>query len=208
MKKDNRTVKFAIIVLALTMIALILVAGTYAKYTSTGNGSDSVKVAKWSFKVGDKDITTAEESFTFDLFKTIKDSDGNANETDVKAGKIIAPGTSGEFSLDIKNESEVNAKYSLKYTVTNSNNIPVEFSIDNGTSWVSALSSKDVTDKAIAMNANETVTVKWRWAFEGSSSTNFQSSQTDNTDTALGVAAQTTPGELTVKVDITATQVD
>ena len=45
MKKDNRTVKFAIIVLALTMIALILVAGTYAKYTSSGSGTDSVKVA-------------------------------------------------------------------------------------------------------------------------------------------------------------------
>ena len=136
MKKDNRTVKFAIIVLALTMIALILVAGTYAKYTSSGSGTDSVKVAKWSFKVGDKDITTATESFTFDLFKTIKDSDGNANETDVKAGKIIAPGTSGEFSFDVENTSEVNAKYSLSYTVTNDGNIPVEFSVDDGP-WVS-----------------------------------------------------------------------
>ena len=207
MKKDNRTVKFAIIVLALTMIALILVAGTYAKYTSTGNGSDSVKVAKWSFKVGDKDITTAEESFTFDLFKTIKDSDGNANETDVKAGKIIAPGTSGEFSFDVENTSEVNAKYSLSYTVTNDGNIPVEFSVDDGP-WVSALDSKNVTDKAIAMGVKETINVKWRWAFEGGSSTNFQKSQTDNTDTALGVTAQGTANTLTVKIDASATQVD
>ena len=207
MKKDNRTVKFAIIVLALTMIALILVAGTYAKYTSTGNGSDSVKVAKWSFKVGDKDITTAEESFTFDLFKTIKDSDGNANETDVKAGKIIAPGTSGEFSFDVENTSEVNAKYSLSYTVTNDRNIPVEFSVDDGP-WVSALDSKNVTDKAIAMGVKETINVKWRWAFEGGSSTNFQKSQTDNTDTALGVTAQGTANTLTVKIDASATQVD
>lgn len=207
MKKDNRTVKFAIIVLALTMIALILVAGTYAKYTSTGNGSDSVKVAKWSFKVGDKDITTATESFTFDLFKTIKDSDGNANETDVKAGKIIAPGTSGEFSFDVENTSEVNAKYSLSYTVSNDGNIPVEFSVDGGP-WVSALDSKNVTDKAIAMGVKETVKVKWRWAYEGGSSTNFQSSQTDNTDTALGVTAQGTANTLTVKIDASATQVD
>lgn len=207
MKKDNRTVKFAIIVLALTMIALILVAGTYAKYTSSGSGTDSVKVAKWSFKVGDKDITTATESFTFDLFKTIKDSDGNANETDVKAGKIIAPGTSGEFSFDVENTSEVNAKYSLSYTVTNDGNIPVEFSVDDGP-WVSALDSKNVTDKAIAMGVKETVKVKWRWAYEGSSSTNFQSSQTDNTDTALGVTAQGTANTLTVKIDASATQVD
>lgn len=207
MKKDNRTVKFAIIVLALTMIALILVAGTYAKYTSSGSGTDSVKVAKWSFKVGDKDITTATESFTFDLFKTIKDSDGNANETDVKAGKIIAPGTSGEFSFDVENTSEVNAKYSLSYTVTNDGNIPVEFSVDDGP-WVSALDSKNVTDKAIAMGVKETVKVKWRWAYEGSSSTNFQSSQKDNTDTALGVTAQGTANTLTVKIDASATQVD
>ena len=207
MKKDNRTVKFAIIVLALTMIALILVAGTYAKYTSSGSGTDSVKVAKWSFKVGDKDITTATESFTFDLFKTIKDSDGNANETDVKAGKIIAPGTSGEFSFDVENTSEVNAKYSLSYTVTNDGNIPVEFSVDDGP-WVSALDSKNVTDKAIAMGVKETVKVKWRWAYEGGSSTNFKTSQTDNTDTALGVTAQGTANTLTVKIDASATQVD
>lgn len=207
MKKDNRTVKFAIIVLALTMIALILVAGTYAKYTSSGSGTDSVKVAKWSFKVGDKDITTATESFTFDLFKTIKDSDGNANETDVKAGKIIAPGTSGEFSFDVENTSEVNAKYSLSYTVTNDGNIPVEFSVDDGP-WVSALDSKNVTDKAIAMGVKETVKVKWRWAYEGVSSTNFKTSQTDNTDTALGVTAQGTANTLTVKIDASATQVD
>ncbi len=208
MKRENKTVKFAIIVLALTMIALILVAGTYAKYTSTGSGTDSVSVAKWSFTVGDKDITTATESFTFNLFQTIKDTGGTADETDVKSGKLIAPGTAGEFSFDITNGSEVNAKYDLAYTVTNSSNIPVEFSIDGGTTWVSSLSSKNVTEKAIAMGATDSIAVKWRWAYEGSSSTNFTSSQKDSTDTDLGVAAQTTPGTLTVKVDVTATQVD
>ena len=207
MKKDNRTVKFAIIVLALTMIALILVAGTYAKYTSTGSGTSSVTVAKWSFKVGDADITKT-NSFTFDLFKTINEANTTSAEENV-AGERIAPGTGGSFDVVLTNESEVDAKYDLAFSITNSSNIPVEFSTDNGSSWVSTISGINVTGKDIAKsNGTETVTVKWRWAFEGVSSTNFKTSQTDNTDTALGVAAQTTPGELKVKVDVTATQVD
>ena len=206
MKKDNRTVKFAIIVLALTMIALILVAGTYAKYTSSGSGTSSVTVAKWSFKVGDADITKT-NSFTFNLFDTINEFDTTTAEGNVVAHKI-APGTGGSFDIVLKNESEVDAKYDLAFDLTNSSNIPVEFSTD-GSTWVSTITGINVTGKDIAKsNGTETINVKWRWAFEGSSSTNFKTSQTDNTDTALGVAAQTTPGELTVKVDITATQVD
>ena len=206
-RKENKTVKFAIIVLALTMIVLILVAGTYAKYTSSGTGNDTATVAKWSFKVGDKDITTASDAFTFDLFKTIKDTAG-ADESDVKSGKIIAPGTSGSFDIAIKNESEVNAKYTAAFELTNAGNIPVEFSTDGGESWKSTISGINITDKAIAMGASDTVKVEWRWAYEGSGSTNFKTSQTDTTDTKLGTDAQTSAATLTVTANVTATQVD
>ena len=54
--------------------------------------------------------------FTFDLCKTIKDTDGGT-EADVTTQKI-APGTKGSFSIEVTNASDVNAEYSLTLTET------------------------------------------------------------------------------------------
>lgn len=180
----------------LSVVSMGSVAGTYAKYTSNATSTDSARVAKWSFKVGTTDIATS-STFTFNLFETV--------DSNVKAGEaenIIAPGTEGSFTISLENNSEVNATYAIDYTVTNTANIPVEFSIDNGTTWTTTL--EDVTDTDINMSgATDSITIKWRWAFEGTSSSNYTVSQTDLTDTALGVTGTDT---ITVTANITATQ--
>lgn len=200
-------------VLAVLLLAVVTttysVSGTYAKYTSTFEGTtDSARVAKWAFSINNTDMTTASNAFTFDLFNTVNDTDGNP-ETDVKEGTgetIIAPGTQGSFAIVLANNSEVNAKYEVDYTVTNTANIPVEFSID-GTNWTTNIA--DVAATSIAMmNANgstATINIQWRWAFTGDASENYTSSQTDATDTALGVDGTAT---ISVKADIIVTQVD
>ena len=53
--KNDRITRFAILILALTMITLMIVSGTFAKYTSSATGSDTATVAKWSIKVGSGD---------------------------------------------------------------------------------------------------------------------------------------------------------
>ena len=191
------------LLLAAVLVTSYSVSGTYAKYTSKFEGStDSARVAKWAFQVNDTAVTN---SFTFNLFDTVNDTkDGNA-EGDVKVGSgetIIAPGTTGSFAVKLANDSEVNAEYTVDYTVTNSANIPVEFSID-GNTWTTSLT--DVTATAINSGANTTINIQWRWAFEGTGSSNFTSSQTDVTDTALGTTGTDT---ISVKADITVTQVD
>ena len=191
----------AVLVLAVTVTAYS-VSGTYAKYTSTFTGSTSTaRVAKWAFTVNSANITKT-NTFTFDLFKTVKDSDGAA-ETDVKVGEdenIIAPGTSGSFKIALANASEVNAKYSIAYTVTNDANIPVEFSV-NGTDWTKDLTTLNVTDAAINMTSGEAeVNVQWRWTYEAT--------DRDAADTKLGVNAVEADQTITVKADVTATQVD
>lgn len=151
MKKESKTTKFAIIVLALTMIAMILVSGTYAKYVASTSASDTAKVATWLVKVNNQDITLANAStktLNIDLFGTIKDSDGNT-ETDVTASadgaqRIIAPGTQGEFSLTVANESQVTAKYTINLTLSETS-IPLEFSKD-GKNWTSDIASLGVSD--------------------------------------------------------------
>ena len=74
-------------------------------------------------------------------------------------GTIIAPGTRGSFDIVIKNDSQVNATYAIDYTVTNTNNIPVKFSVD-GTNWFDDINYLDVRSVAINMGATATVTVK------------------------------------------------
>ena len=55
------------------------------------------------------------------------------------------------------------------------------------------------------MNADDSITVQWRWAFTGDASANYTTSQTDSTDTALGVLGTDT---ISVQATIVATQVD
>ena len=166
----NRTMKMILITLLITMIALVLVSGTYAKYTSSASGSDTARVAKWSFNVGENDIV-AKDTFTFDLFKTITDTDGKT-ETDVvsaNADKVIAPGTSGSFDLVLENKSETSAKYGITYTVTNTASIPVQFSV-NGKDWTDNLANvveSDTDTKLDANNGTKTITIQWKWAYDG-----------------------------------------
>lgn len=196
-RKSSMMVRMAALLFVAMMFTMCFVGGTFAKYTSSAQGSDGAAVAKWSIKVGDTDIATA-NVFTFDLFNTIKDSNGTADEGDMAPvdGSIIAPGTSGKFDIVIKNDSEVNAKYSIAYTVTRNDNIPVQFSKD-GTTWKTDINNLDVSDVTINMNETATVSVYWRWKYEDNR---------DADDTTLGTAAST-PG-IEVSAKVTATQVD
>lgn len=210
--EKNKTMKMILITLLIAVIALVLVSGTYAKYTSSASGSDTARVAKWSFIVGGNDIV-AENTFTFDLFKTIKDTDGK-DETDVvsaNADRVIAPGTSGSFDLVLENKSETSAKYSVTYTVTNTESIPVQFSV-NGTDWKDNIEELNISTSATdtkldANNGTKTITIQWRWAYENTkeNATTEEKKATDEKDMTLGKVGT---AKLIVQADVTATQID
>ncbi len=210
--EKNKTMRMILITLLIAMIALVLVSGTYAKYTSSASGSDTARVAKWSFIVGGNDIV-AENTFTFDLFKTIKDTDGK-DETDVvsaNADRVIAPGTSGSFDLVLENKSETSAKYSVTYTVTNTESIPVQFSV-NGTDWKDNIEELNISTSATdtkldANNGTKTITIQWRWAYENTkeNATTEEKKATDEKDMTLGKVGT---AKLIVQADVTATQID
>lgn len=197
-KRSSMMVRLVAVLAVTMMFTMCFVGGTFAKYTSSGTGTDSTTVAKWSFKVGATDIAASNE-FTFDLFKIIKDSNGTDDETDMSPddGTIIAPGTQGSFDLVLTNASQVTAQYAIDYTVTNTGNIPVQFSVDGGAHWTNDLADVAASDstKLAANSGTTTITVQWKWDFNGN----------DTTDTDLGSAATAT---LTVTAAVTATQVD
>ena len=198
-RRSSMMVRLVAVLAVTMMFTMCFVGGTFAKYTSSATGTDSATVAKWSFKVGETDIATT-DTFTFDLFKTIKDSDGINNETEMNPvdGSIIAPGTQGSFDLVLTNASQVTAQYAIDYTVTNNNDIPVKFSVDGGTTWTNDLADVAASDstKLAANSGTTTIKVQWKWDFNGSD---------DSFDTALGIGGNAV---LTVKAEVTATQVD
>ncbi len=193
----------AVLVLAVA-ISAYSVGGTYAKYTSTITGTSSTaRVAKWGFTVGGNPITN---SFSFNLFDTLKEADTTTAEGDVTSSnddKVVAPGTGGQFALSLTNAGEVNAAYTIDYEVTNVSGIPIEFSI-NGTDWTTSLA--DVTTPvAINIGGTAPITIYWRWAFTGDASANYTATQNDGTDTTLGLAGSAV---ITVNAAVTVTQVD
>ena len=198
-KRSSMMVRLVAVLAVTMMFTMCFVGGTFAKYTSSATGTDSATVAKWSFKVGETDIATT-NTFAFDLFKTIKDSDGIKDETEMNPvdGSIIAPGTQGSFDLVLTNASQVTAQYAIDYTVTNNNDIPVKFSVDGGTTWTNDLADVAASDstKLAANSGTTTIKVQWKWDFNGSD---------DSFDTALGIGGNAV---LTVKAEVTATQVD
>lgn len=195
--KKNLMFKLGLFSAALVLVATCLVTGTWAKYTTTVTGTDTATVAKWSIEVNDSSITVASPTVTFDLFNTIKDTDGTNDETDV-AANLIAPGTSGLFELKVENLSEVNATYEISFTETNAANVPLQYSTD-GTTWKDSIADINVAATAIAMETGTaTVKVQWRWVF----STNAAG---DAADTTIGQGA---PATVTVAATITVTQVD
>lgn len=185
------------LLLVFVLVTSCFVGGTFAKYASQASGSDTATVAKWSFEVGGTEIATSTETkITVDLFNTIKDSDRVTNETDVVTDKI-APGTSGSFTININNTSDVTADYVVEIASVELNSVPLEFSLD-GNSWVTDIDTIKVNG-TLASGTNENCDeIHWRWLY--SVDTNK-----DKADTELGIAGNV---EATVTIKVTATQVD
>lgn len=115
-KRESNSMKLVAYVLLLTMIALILVAGTYAKYTTTSSGSDLARVAKFGVVVDVKD--------DMGLFKTTyakHDSKATSAMTVTSSAtdKVVAPGTSGEMTFTITGTPEVATKLTVTPKILN-----------------------------------------------------------------------------------------
>ena len=203
MRKENKLTKVAIFALLIAIVAIVLVSGTYAKYTTSLTGTDSVQIAKWAWNISGADIDANTTSYTLDLFSTIKDTAtyGTTNEANVIDGKI-APGTTGAFDIQITNKSEVNAEYSVTFGEENPLGAAIEYSTDGGASW-GTVAVLDVDTTAIAQNETVTVPIQWRWAFTADGNAAAQSDR-DEADTLVGFGADTTDTTVPV-VTVTAT---
>ncbi len=197
--------KFTVLVGLLMAVAVTgySVSGTYAKYTEDFAGATSTAtVAKWDVTVGDLSSADngADQTFTFDLFKNAKAS--NKSLIDGVADNMIAPGSSGAFTIKIKNSSDVKVAVSVDFTENNTAGVPLEYRVAGGT-WSSSLTdvaATAITDDALNADGEYEVKVEWRWDYDANT-TNTTGGKDDTTIGKDSAAANRT----TVTVDATVT---
>ena len=192
--------KFAGLVLVLTLITTSLVAGTYAKYVTTATGTDTVTVAKWSAVIDGKAATTTTAAIEFDIFSTIDDSGVN--------GHLLAPGTSGYFTLDY-NMTGTQVAHNLLITMDVDNKFAsienFDFFSDEAHNDVLTPSGGAIklldADFAPDSPTDSAITVYWAWPFENPPGGTLN----DAADTENGVTPVTGAA---VTLNFTATQLD
>ena len=210
--------------LVAVLLTTCVISGTFAKYITKSEGFDTARVARWGF---------TDTSITFnDLFKTEYDQNVKGEQD------VIAPGTtnSAKFRFDYtKTQSAPEVAYTFKVDTDGStcdtnikNNKNIVWSLDGteyttddqGTSWekmiaaIKNLSGDNSGTKTYeagklptGFENNSEHTVKWQWKFDDNSDTkeNFDNEQ-NKEDTGMGNAD--TLGNVTLKITITATQID
>lgn len=96
--RKNRAMRVAALLLALTLITSCFVGSTFAKYTTSAEGSDTARVAHWGFNA-----TT--DNTLKGLFNTNTDTGVLSSDKTSDKAQLIAPGTTGTVTFTFVNES-------------------------------------------------------------------------------------------------------
>jgi hypothetical protein len=190
MKKTKKTFRLGALLLIVCLISTVMLSGTFAKYTSEYAGQDTALVARWSFmaKGGDSDtnLGAVASNTELKLFDHLYDT--HINQTDGVAEPntkfILAPGVSDEFTLKMDYIADVDAD--VKITIDKlggSADVPIEYSADNGATWVTLADLPDELAKNIVAKTPNATTVT------GSSDTSGKLTDTNLSDKTFRIAA-------------------
>ncbi len=230
--KKNKVMRFASVVLVMTLLSTCMVGGTFAKYTTEVSSEDSARVARWGFGSASIDLA--------DLFKAAYDgTDGVTVDSAGDPGDdVIAPGTFGydHFNFVYAAGGGVTAPevdYTFTVSTLNSDiasdikgNANIQWALVDGnvtsltadsTEWgtwdqlIAEIEALDGTagDTGTKVEANN---LPAKFASSGAGYTVFwqwkysTDASADAVDTAMGNAATQSPVKL--KITITATQID
>ena len=188
--KKRTLARIGMLALALCLVSTCLLGGTLAKYTTVITGTGTGAVAKFDVKATLDDAATGLATGNINIFDTAY--------TNVTTNKL-APGTEGDFTYMLHNDSEVAVNYTVDYTV-DEDGVYLLWSTD-GTMWTDDLADIS-TPVVLAIGAADTsITLQWKWAYEADA---LAVGQSDAADTALGVAASAAPS---ITIAVTFTQV-
>lgn len=206
----NKKKGLLLVVLFLAVVGTAFsVSGTYAKYTSSDEKSDSARVAQWKL-----DTLTDINLFQASYDQILDSTEADAESTN--GDKIVAPGTSGSYTFNIVGIFETNYRLDVEL-LDESHSIRYEIN-PNGTAYVYdpiqfrlvKVNNEDLTETEVqawttfdtfktALEGlsetnyigtesekkiiNDTYRIEWKWDFEGDGIL-----QSDEEDTLLGNA--------------------
>lgn len=211
--KKTKLMRAALLLLVLTLVTSCFVGGTFAKYTTRAEGSDTARVAKWGVEITANGATFANKyaTDTGNVVGTIANSVVSAN-----ADKVIAPGTKGNMvgmTITGTPEVAVSVNYAANFkvegwTVDDKFYCPLQIKVGStmidGVKFNNAVAFENAVNTEISTyNKNyaagtdlstasvTTPSVSWEWPF----------SEDDIKDTALG----NLPIAPTVSLEVTTT---
>lgn len=226
MKSNKKLFSAVCVMLLVSVIGLVLVSGTYAKYTTSATGSDTARVARWGFN--SVSLTSID---LFDMTYAADDTETpGTDNTVVSTVNVIAPGTTKSATLTFTPESsaapEVDYSFDVDVTLDNGTDngtvdadllTKLEFALDGTEGSETWLSFTDFQTAVQALSADyveagslpnsetsATHTIAWRWVFENGTGETLVAN--DGTDTDLGNAETLANVRLTFSVG--ATQID
>ena len=194
--KKNWTLRAAVLMLALVLITSCFVGGTFAKYVTSGSGTDSARVAKFGVTVTANGDVFAKEYDTDD--QTVV---GTIAKSVISTDKVVAPGTTsnGDFvaatitgtpevavrvsykldaaSLQLENWKDADDEFycPLVFRVKNNNGNTVISGMEFQTAEamkaalvnaVAAYTKDYAPGTDLSGKAAETLTISWEWPFE------------------------------------------
>ena len=217
--KKTKFMRAALLLLVLTLITSCFVGGTFAKYTTIGNGTDTARVAKFGVMVTGNGNLFAKEYAKTDASFTL------ATNSVVSTENVVAPGTSGEMTkMTLTGTPEVavrvsytgeakldgwmvnNAFYCPLVVKVNDTEIKMDTQITSAEEFAAAINnaikgySKDyAAGTDLSTIPDDSLAISWSWGFDGN----------DAKDTVLGnAAANNNASEITIAVATTVTQID
>ena len=226
--KKNKMMRLASALLVLTLLTTCVISGTFAKYVTAHNATDTARVAKWGVEVS----LAAYDLFDTEYAKndTYASISGNAvvsSDTD----NLLAPGTTKSLAgISITGQPEVAVRVSYDSTVTISGwavpgddfycplvlsfNYNGNISTLDGKAFDSAADFKTAIEERIDAyktdyeanevlgQINDDLSITWTWEYSSSA-------ENDIKDTALGdQAAAGTASTFKLALEVTVTQID
>ena len=213
--KKTKLMRAALLLLVLTLVTSCFVGGTFAKYTTSAEGSDTARVAKWGVTV----------TATGETFAKAYDSDVDIKTViSADASKVVAPGTKGNMvgmTITGTPEVAVRVNYAANFkvdgwTVGDKFYCPLQIKVGStmidGTKFtradlfenavnteISTYSKNYAAGTDLSTASVTTPSVSWEWPFSVNEAD-------DANDTALG-NLETAP-TVSLKVTTTVTQID
>lgn len=147
MKKKNRALRLAGLLLVLALITTTFSSGTLAKYTTSAEGTEqSARVAKFGVTIAEQETTLTPFGTAYvkgELDDSVVTTSTDAAAISVKSSaNVVAPGTKGtlaSFTFTGTPEVDVAIKLTVKtFTATGfTGYFPIKFSVNGGTEFPS-----------------------------------------------------------------------